>query len=179
MVLPFENASPDPENAYFADGLTEELIADLSKIRDLKVIARNSAMRLKCTTKDARTLGRELNVRYVLGGSVRRAGQSLRITAHLSEAVDDTQVWAEKYSGTLDDVFDLQERFSRQIVAALKLTLTPGEQQALLDRPIKNPLAYELYFRARQEAQDDQASHRSGSDLLEQPRPRPSRNSSG
>lgn len=121
VVLPFENASPDPDNAYFADGLTEELIADLSKVRELKVIARNSAMRLKGTTKDARTLGRELNVRYVLGGSVRKAGQSLRITAQLSDAADDSQVWAEKYSGTMDDVFELQERLSRQIVGALKL----------------------------------------------------------
>ncbi len=108
-------------------------------------------MRLKGTTKDARTLGRELNVRYVLGGSVRRAGHNLRITAQLSDAVDDTQVWAEKYSGTLDDVFDLQERLARQIVGALKLTLTPNEQQALSGRPIKSPLAYELYLKGRQE----------------------------
>jgi len=151
VVLPFENASPDPDNAYFADGLTEELIADLSKIRELKVIARNSAMRLKGTTKDAPTLGRELKVRYVLGGSVRKAGSSLRITAQLSDAKDDSQVWAEKYVGTTNEVFDLQERLSRQIVAALKLTLTTDEQSALSDRPIKDPVAYELYLKARLE----------------------------
>ncbi len=151
VVLPFSNLSPDPENEYFGDGLTEELIADLSKVSELKVIARNSAMRLKGTTKDARTLGRELNVRYVLGGSVRKAGPNLRITAQLSDATDDSQVWAEKYSGTMDDVFELQETLSRQIVAALKLTLKGDEQRALGERPIKNPVAYEMYLKARRE----------------------------
>lgn len=84
---------PDPDTDYFADGLTEEVIADLSNVRALKVIARNSAMRLKGTDRDARTLGREVDVRYVLAGSVRRAGTQLRITAQLAEAAEDRQVW--------------------------------------------------------------------------------------
>jgi serine/threonine protein kinase/tetratricopeptide (TPR) repeat protein len=151
VVLPFTNLSPDPDNEYFGDGLTEELIADLSKVRELRVIARNSSMRLKGTTKDAPTLGRELRVRYVLGGSVRRAGNDLRITAQLSDAHDDSQVWAEKYAGGFDRVFDLQERLSRQIVAALRMTLTPDEGQALAARPIKSPDVYDRYVRARHE----------------------------
>src|SRR4030095_13391556 len=107
VVLPFANASPDADTDYFADGLTEEVIADLSNVRAVRVIARNSAMRLKGTDKDARTLGRELDVRFVLAGSVRRAGQQLRIMAHLADATDDRQVWAGKFGGTVEEVFAL------------------------------------------------------------------------
>jgi TolB-like protein len=107
VVLPFDNLSPDPDQEYFADGLTEEIISDLAKIRDLRVISRNSAIKLKDTDKDTRTIGRELGVQYLLQGSVRKAGNNLRITAQLIEAVSDRNLWAEKYGGTLDDVFDI------------------------------------------------------------------------
>jgi len=151
VVLPFENLSPDPDQEYFGDGLTEELIADLSKVRALHVISRTSAMLLKGTKKDMPTIARELSVRYVLEGSVRWAGKNLRITAQLIEAATDAHLWAEKYTGTLDDVFDLQEQLSRSIVEALKVTLTPEEDRHLASRDIPDAEAYALYIRARQE----------------------------
>jgi serine/threonine protein kinase len=151
VVLPFDNLSPDPDQEYFADGLTEEVISDLANVRALRVISRTSAMQLKGTDKDLRTIGRELNVRYVLEGSVRRAGNALRITAQLIDAATDTHLWAEKYTGTLDDVFDIQENVSRSIVGELELRLTPDEQKRIAERPIEDIRAYECYMRARQE----------------------------
>ena len=151
VVLPFENLSPDPENAYFADGLTEEIISDLAKVRALRVISRTSAMLLRGSKKDVPTIARELRVRYVLEGSVRRAGQSLRITAQLIDAAADTHLWAEKYTGTFEDVFDMQEKVSRSIVDALRLELTPQEHQRMAERPIPNVYAYECYLKARRE----------------------------
>jgi len=151
VVLPFENLSPDPDNAFFADGLTEELIADLSKVRALRVISRTSAMMLKGVKKDLPSIAREVNVRYVLEGSVRRAGSSLRITAQLIEAATDAHLWAEKYSGTVDDVFEIQERVSRAIVDALMLKLSPQEQRSMRERPIEDLRAYECYLRAKSE----------------------------
>jgi eukaryotic-like serine/threonine-protein kinase len=154
VVLPFDNLSPDPENAFFADGLTEELIADLSKVRTLRVISRTSAMLLKGSKKDVPTLARELRVRYVLEGSVRRAGNALRITAQLIDAANDAHLWAEKYRGTLDDVFAIQEKVSRAIVDALKLTLTADEKHRFAARMIPDVRAFDLYLQARREAYD-------------------------
>ena len=151
VVLPFANQSPDPDNEYFSDGLTEELISDLASIRSLQVISRTSSMLLKGTAKDVRTLGRDLGVRYVLEGSVRKAGNSLRITARLIDATSDAQLWGEKYGGTLDDVFELQERVSREIVAALGITLTSDEDRRLAHRSIENVRAFEFYLQAREE----------------------------
>ncbi|MEP7326043.1 MAG: tetratricopeptide repeat protein, partial [Gemmatimonadota bacterium] len=151
VILPFVNSSPDPENEYFSDGLTEELIADLAQVRALRVISRTSSMQLKGTTKGVRAIGVELGVRYVLEGSVRKAGNALRITAQLIDAMSDAQLWSEKYSGTMDDVFDVQERVSRAIVEALNVKLSPQEEVGLADRPIANVRAFELYLQARQE----------------------------
>ena len=119
-VLPFANLSADPENEYFSDGLTEELITDLAGVKALRVISRTSSMQLKGTTRGLREIGQLLGVRYVLTGSARKAGNALRITAQLSDTTTDEQLWAEKYSGTMDDVFDVQERVSRAIVSALR-----------------------------------------------------------
>jgi TolB-like protein len=152
VVLPFENLSPDPDNAFFADGLTEEIIADLSKIRALRVISRTSAMHYRGTAKPLPAIARELNVRHVLEGSVRRAGSSLRITAQLIDASTDDHLWAEKYTGTLDDVFDLQEQLSRRIVEGMKVVLTAGEAAEIPKHPNLNRAAYECYLRARYEA---------------------------
>lgn len=148
VVLPFENLSPDPEQEYFCDGMTEEIISDLSKVQTLKVISRSSAMTFKGTKKRINEIAKEVKVQYVLEGSVRKAGNNLRITAQLIEAANDMHLWAEKYSGTLDDVFDIQETVSRSIVEALQLKLSPEENRRMSERPIENVPAYELYLKA-------------------------------
>jgi len=151
VVLPFDNMSPDPGDAYFADGLTEEIITNLSYIHSLRVISRNSAMVLKGTQKDTRTIGRELEVQYVLEGSVRKAGNDLRITAQLIDAGTDAHIWAEKYDGVLSDVFSMQETVSHSIVEALQLELNPEEHKRFHERPIEDLQEYECYLRARHE----------------------------
>ncbi|MBM3502050.1 MAG: hypothetical protein FJX74_25640, partial [Armatimonadetes bacterium] len=151
VVLPFQNLSPDPDNAFFADGLTEELIADLSQVRKLRVISRTSAMMYKGASKSTPTIAEELNVRYVLEGSVRRAGDSLRITAQLIDAHTDTHLWAEKYTGTLKDVFEIQEQVSRAIVGSLRVRLSDEEERKIAARPITDPRAYDCLLRARQD----------------------------
>jgi hypothetical protein len=108
-------------------------------------------MMLKETKKDIPSIAREVHVRYVLEGSVRKAGNNVRITAQLIDAATDAHVWAEKYGGTLDDIFDIQEKVSQSIVDALKLKLTPAESERLAERPIPSALAYEFYLKARQE----------------------------
>jgi TolB-like protein/Flp pilus assembly protein TadD len=150
-VLPFVNRSDDAENEYFSDGLTEELIADLAGIKSLSVISRTSAMLFKGTDKDLPTIGRELGVRYILEGSVRKAGLDLRITAQLVDAEKDSPLWSEKFSGNIDDVFEVQERVSREIVRALDIRLTSDESRRLAERPIANARAFELYLQARQD----------------------------
>jgi serine/threonine protein kinase/tetratricopeptide (TPR) repeat protein len=150
-VLPFTNMSADPESEHFADGLTDEIITDLSMLRTLRVISRQSAMRLKGTDKDVRAIARELGTRYVLTGGIRTSGSNLRVTAQLVDATADALLWADKYSGTLDDVFDIQERLSRQIVEALRVRLTPDEDRRIAERPIADMRAYEFYLLARQQ----------------------------
>jgi len=151
IVLPFENMSSDPEQEYFSDGLTEEVITDLSYIQELLVISRSSTMTFKGTKKTIPEIVKQVNVRFVLEGSVRKAGNNLRITAQLIDAFTDSHLWAEKYSGTLDDVFDIQEKVSRSIVDALKVKLTPEEHKQIAERPINNVQAYEYYLKASEE----------------------------
>lgn len=151
VVLPFTDLSPQKDQEYFCDGMSEEIITDLSHVHDLLVISRSSAMTFKGTQKKVREIAQELNVHYVLEGSVRKAGNDLRITAQLIDARNDTHLWAEKYSGTLDDVFDMQEKISRSIVDALKLKLSPDEQRRMAEKPIDNVAAYECYFKANVE----------------------------
>ena len=132
-VFPFANMSSDPEQEYFSDGLTEEIISDLSRVHSLLVISRSSIMTFKGTQKRLKEIAGEVNVRYVLEGSVRKAGNNLRITAQLIDAGSDSHIWSEKYNGTLEDVFDIQEKVSRSIVEALKLKLTPQEEHKFLN----------------------------------------------
>ena len=151
-VLPFSNLSSDPDSDYFSDGLTDELIADLSMIRSLRVTSRSSSFRLKGTTSDVRSLGRELDVRYVLSGSVRRSGSNVRVTAQLIDTATDEPAWADKYGGELSDIFAIQERISHQIAEALRVTLTPEQARRIAARPIVDPRALEYYHRTRHAA---------------------------
>jgi TolB-like protein/Tfp pilus assembly protein PilF/predicted Ser/Thr protein kinase len=151
VVLPFEDISPGKDNEYFSDGLTEEIISDLSHIRGLRVISRSSAMTFKRTKKKIAEIADEVNVRYVLEGSVRKAGNDLRITSQLIDAAKDTHLWAEKYSGNLDDVFDIQEKVSNSIVEQLKIKLSPQDVSKIKGISLENVKAYDCYLRARYE----------------------------
>ena len=127
-VLPFQNLSGDPEQEYFADGIAEDVLTTLSKIQELLVIARNSSFVFKGQTRDIREIGRILGVRYVLEGSVRKAGNRVRLTAQLIDSLIGSHVWADRFEGDLDGVFELQDRITQDIVAALEVRLTFGEQ---------------------------------------------------
>ena len=150
VVLPFANVSPDADSEYFSDGLTDEIITDLSRVEALHVISRTTAMQYKGSAQSLRDVGAALGVRWALTGSVRRAGNQLRITAQLVDVRSDAPRWAEKYSGTLDDVFDVQERVSRAIVQALDVALSPQESAQLAARPLQDVRAFELYLKARE-----------------------------
>jgi serine/threonine protein kinase/tetratricopeptide (TPR) repeat protein len=148
-VLPFGNISPDKESDYFSDGLTEELIINLSRLKDIRVVPRTTSMQYKGTTKEVKTIGRELGTRYILAGSVRKFQDNLRIVVELVDIEADAQLWAETYKGKLADVFDIQEQVSKQIVDALMVKLTPKEQVVLTKRATLNPQAFDCNLRAR------------------------------
>src|SRR5271166_384241 len=128
-VLPFTNMSGDPEQEYFSDGISEDIITDLSKIAELTVIARNSSFTYKGRSVDIRAIGRDLGVRSVLEGSIRRAGNRVRITAQLVDATNGAHLWADRYDRDLTDIFAVQDDVTRRIVDALKVTLSPGEKE--------------------------------------------------
>ena len=146
-VLAFQNMSDDPSQEYFADGMAEDIITDLSKLSALFVIARNSSFQYKGQTVDVKQVGRELGVRYVVEGSVRRAGNQVRITAQLIDAETGGHIWAERYDGSLDDVFALQDQVTGQIIDALRVQLTPSERLAVDTRGTDEPAAYDAYLR--------------------------------
>ena len=127
VVLPFQNMSGDPEQEYFADGMTEDIITELSRFEDLFVIARNTSFVYKDQRVDVKDVARELGVHFVLEGSVRKAGQRVRITAQLINGRDGGHVWAERYDGALEDVFDLQEQVTRQVVGGISPTISEAE----------------------------------------------------
>jgi TolB-like protein len=149
-VLPFHNLNPDPENAYFADGITEDITTQLSKIADLRVISRTSTVRYKDTEKPIREIGEELNVAVVLEGSVRRAGDRVRIVAQLIDTRTDEHLWAETYDRTLSDIFQIQSDVAQQIARALEATLTPEETARIQSEPTENLEAYETYLKGRE-----------------------------
>jgi serine/threonine protein kinase len=149
VVLPF--TSPAEDDDYFADGLTDEIIAGLSCVRALRVISRTSSMRLKGETSQLSAIAASLAVQYVLEGSVRRSGTQLRVTAQLIDVASDSAIWAHKYAGTMEDVFAIQESISRNIVDALHMTLTPLEARRLTHRPLDDIRAYDSYLKAKRE----------------------------
>lgn len=149
LVLPFTDISPAEATDYFSVGLTEEITATLSKIGSLAVISRTTAMKVKSSSSDVRTLGREMNVAYILEGSVRKAGNALRIVANLIDTTSDTHVWAETYRGTLDDIFDIQEKVATSIAESLTDQLTLRDRVALTRRDTDRPEAYDHCLRGR------------------------------
>jgi adenylate cyclase len=149
-VLPFANMSGDPEQDYFSDGITEDIITDLSKVSALSIASRNTAFSFKGKTIELAQVARQTKATHVLEGSVRKAGNRVRITAQLIDAANDAHVWAERFDRDLNDIFALQDEISKAIVSALKLTLLPEEQHALEQRSTTNAEAYKLYLMARQ-----------------------------
>jgi adenylate cyclase len=149
-VLPFANMSGDAEQEYFSDGISEDIITDLSKVSALSVIARNSAFAFKGKSIDVQQVARQLGVAYVLEGSVRKSGGRVRITAQLIDGARNDHVWAERYDRDLTDIFALQDEISEAIVGALKLKLLPEEKKAIERRGTDSAEAYNLYLMARQ-----------------------------
>ncbi len=146
-VLPFDNMSGDPEQEFFADGIAEDVITSLSRFRSLFVIARNSSFSYKGTSPDIRTVARELGVRYVVEGSVRKAGNRVRITAQLIDATSGNHLWADRFDGGLDDVFDLQDQITEQIVVAVEPEIQARERERARRKPPENLDAWELVQR--------------------------------
>ena len=148
-VLPFNNMSGDQEQEYFADGMTEDIITDVSKVSGLFVIARNSSFAYKGKSPDIRQVSRELGVAYVLEGSVRRAGNRVRINAQLIKGSDGSHIWADRYDRDLEDIFSVQDEVTREIVDALKIKLTASEEGRREHLNKVDPEAYDYYFRGR------------------------------
>jgi adenylate cyclase len=151
-VLPFVNISGDPEQEYFSDGISEDIITDLSKVSALSIVARNTAFTFKGRAVDARRVADDLSVGHILEGSVRKSGGRVRITAQLIEGASGSHVWAERYDRELTDIFALQDEISQAIVEALKLRLLPAEKEAIERRGTANVEAYNLFLMARQQS---------------------------
>jgi adenylate cyclase len=147
-VLPFQNMSGDPEQEYFADGIVEDIITALSRVKWFFVIARNSSFTYKGRAVDIRQVGRELGVRYVLEGSIRKSGNRVRITGQLIEAATGNHVWADRFEGSLEDVFELQDRITETVVAAIEPSLQIAEIRRSSFKPTNSLDAYDLYLRA-------------------------------
>jgi adenylate cyclase len=147
-VLPFANMSGDPEQEYFVDGMVEEIITALSRIRWLFVLARNSSFTYKGQSPDVRQVGRALGVRYVLEGSVRKAGNRVRITGQLIDALNGAHLWADRFDGSLEDVFDLQDKVASSVAGVIEPALQVAETARSVGRPTTDLTAYDLYLRA-------------------------------
>jgi len=168
-VLPFQNMSGDPEQEYFADGMVEEIITALSRIRWLFVIARNSTFTYKGQAVDVKQVGRELGVRYVLEGSVRKAGQRVRITGQLIDAVTGTHLWADRFDGSLEDVFELQDKVAASVAGVIEPALEAAEIGRSVGRPTRELAAYDLYLRSLPQAYSwDRTLIRQAIDYLEE-----------
>jgi adenylate cyclase len=147
-VLPFANMSGDPEQEYFADGMVEEIITALSRIRWLFVIARNSSFTYKGQAVDVKQVARELGVRYVLKGSVRKSGQRVRITGQLIDALSGAHLWADRFDGSLEDIFELQDKVAVSVAGVIEPTVQAAEIRRSSERPTNDLTAYDLYLRA-------------------------------
>ena len=149
-VLPFENLSDDKANSFFADGVQDEILTDLAKVADLKVISRTSVMQYKsAASRNLREIGRQLGVAHILEGSVQRIGDRIRISAQLIDARTDSHLWAEHYDRDVSDVFAIQNEIAKSIVTQLQAKLSPNERKALDEKPTSDLVAYDLYLRAK------------------------------
>lgn len=150
VVLPFDNLSADPSKSYVADGISDSLITDLAKVPGLLVIARHTAFQYKAGPWAAADLARELQVQYVLHGSVQREGKRLRVNARLTDATTGSEMWAERYHGSAEDIFGLQDRIARNVVSTLAINLTAAESDKLSSQDTDNLEAYEYFLRGRE-----------------------------
>ena len=142
--------SGDPEQEYFSDGISEDIITDLSKLSELHVIARNSTFTYKGKPVDVKQVGRELGVRYVLEGSVRKAGNRVRVTGQLIDAISGAHIWADRFDRDLTDIFAVQDELTREIISALKVKLTPEKKDRLVRKGTIDEEAYDLFLRGRE-----------------------------
>ncbi len=165
-VLPFNNMSGDPEQEYFADGMVEEIITALSRIHGLFVIARNSSFTYKGRAVDVKQVGRELGVRYVLEGGVRKAGNRLRITGQLIDATTGMHLWADRFDGSLDDIFDLQDRVAASVVGAIAPQLENAEIARAKRKPTGSLDAYDYYLRGIASLNQEPTDRKANSDAL-------------
>jgi TolB-like protein len=149
-VLYFENMNSEEESDYFCAGMTEDIITDLSKIRELKVVSRADVFPFRNKEVNTRQVGDALRVNYILEGSVRKAGNRIRITAQLISVRDGYHLWAERFDRQVEDIFDLQNEVSQKIVDALKVSLTDSERQLLTQKPTDDLRAYDFYMRGRE-----------------------------
>ena len=154
VVLPFSNKSEEADTDYFSDGITEDILIQLSKLKSLKVISQTSAMRYKGSDRPLNEIADELNVNFVLRGTVRKIGNQVRISAQLVQAEEDVNLWAENYDFELEDVFEVQTEVSRSIAKQLEAQIAPEEQEQLDQKPTENQQAYQLYLRGRQLVKD-------------------------
>ncbi len=149
-VLPFENLSAEKENAFFADGVQDDILTALSKIADLKVISRTSVISYRAgAARNLRAIAQELGVANILEGSVRRAGGKVRVTTQLINAQTDAHLWADTYDRSLEDVFAIQSDIALQVAAQLQAKLSPSIKSAIEERPTSDSIAYEFYTRAK------------------------------
>jgi len=149
-VLPFDNLSRDPDNAFFTDGMQDEILTDLAKVADLKVISRSSVMQYKSeVARDLRKIGRELGVAHLLEGSVQRANNRVRVNAQLIDARNDAHLWAQTYDRDLADVFAIQSEIAKAIADQLQAKLSPKEKAAIEQPPTADVTAFDLYSRAK------------------------------
>jgi TolB-like protein/class 3 adenylate cyclase/Tfp pilus assembly protein PilF len=151
-VLAFNNMSGDAEQEYFSDGISEDIITDLSKLSELRVIARNSTFTYKGKAVDVKQVGRELGVRYVLEGSVRKAGNRVRVTGQLIDAADGAHIWADRFDRDLTDIFAVQDELTQEIISALKVKLTPEKKDRLVRKGTLDVEGYNLFLRGREHA---------------------------
>lgn len=149
LVLPFANTSSDPDQEYFSDGITEDIITDLSKVAALSVIARNTAFTFKGRAVDVAQTAKDLHLTHVVEGSVRRSGSRIRINAQLVDGATGHPIWADRFDRELTDIFNLQDQIAEAIVSALRVRLVPSERVAIQSRPTDNPEAYQIYLQAR------------------------------